>query len=130
MKKVALVCLLVVGCCVAMGATLKVANPFRNWDQAEKIVKAVGAFYKGCQNEEASIIIAELAIMDLAKKTNKDAIPYLEEALEEVEEHDGLRNFTRFLIANAYKEKGDTDKALKTLLSIIRVEDDNEEEDD
>jgi flagellar motor component MotA len=121
MKKVALICLVVMGCTVVMGATLKAANPFGNMDQVEKIVKAVAAFYKGCENEKASVVMAELAIVDLCKKHDRDAVPYLERALEEVEEP-GLRNFTKFLIANCHKENGDIDKALDRVFSVISEE--------
>lgn len=119
MKKVALICLIVLGCSIVMGATLKAANPFGDWDQLKKVVFAVGAFYKGCEDERASVVMAELAIVDLAKKNDKDALPYLQKALNELKEP-GVRNFTMFLIANCHKEKGDTDKALEQLLEIIK----------
>ena len=118
MKKFALICLMVMGCTVVMGATLKGGNPFGNMDQVEKIVKAVAAFYKGCESEKASVIMAELAIVDLAKKNEMNAVPRLEQALEELEEP-GLRNFTKFLIANCHKENGDIEAAMDVLQSVI-----------
>ncbi len=133
MKKLAVICLLVVFAGVAMGATFKAANPFGNMDQIEKIVKAVAAFYKGCESEKASVIMAELAIVDLAKKNDMNAIPRLEDALEELEEP-GLRNFTKFLIANCHKENGDVERAMDVLQSVITGEeyayDDGEEEEE
>jgi len=119
MKKFAVVCAVLLGCTVVMGATFSAGKMFGDMDKIEKIVKAVGAFYKGCESEEASVIMAELAIVDMSKKEKKDATPYLQKALEDMKEP-GLRNFTKFLIANCHKENGDTDKALEELLSIIK----------
>ena len=119
MKKAAVICLIVLGCAVAMGATCTAVRSFGDFDKAEKIVKAVAAFYKGCESREASVVMAELAMVDLAKKNDKDALPYLERALDEVREEEGLRNFTKFLIAYCHKERGDIDTAMETALSII-----------
>jgi hypothetical protein len=127
MKKVAVICVLILGCSVVMGASL-VSKPFADMDHVEKIVKAVAAFYKGCEDERASVIMAELAIVDLAKKNKKDAIPYLEKALEEIDEP-GLRNFTKFLIANCHKENGDVDKAMEQIMTVI-IEDYGQEEEE
>ena len=129
MKKFAMVCVLILGCSVVMGATFKAANPFGNMDQVEKIVKAVAAFYKGCESREASVVMSELAIVDLAKKHDRNAVPYLEKALEELgEDEEGLRNFTKFLIANCHKENGDIDAALDKVFSVISEEGLEEEE--
>ena len=129
MKKFAMVCVLILGCSVVMGATFKAANPFGNMDQIEKIVKAVAAFYKGCESREASVVMSELAIVDLAKKHDRNAVPYLEKALEELDEdEEGLRNFTKFLIANCHKENGDIDAALDKVFSVISEEGLEEEE--
>jgi len=119
MKKAAVICLIVIGCAVAMGATCAAVKPFGDFDKVQKIVKAVAAFYKGCESREASVVMAELAIVDLAKKNEKDALPYLQKALEEVKDEEGLRNFTTFLIANCHKERGDIDAAMETALSVI-----------
>jgi predicted negative regulator of RcsB-dependent stress response len=113
------ICLIVVGCAVAMGATCAAVKPFGDLDKARKIVKVVTAFYKGCESREASVVMAELAIVDLAKKNDKDALPYLQRALKEVKDETGLRNFTTFLIANCHKERGDVDAAMETALSVI-----------
>lgn len=127
MKKLALVCVVILGCSFVMGASL-MRNPFGNEEMVKKIVTAVAAFYKGCESEEASVIMAELAIVEMAKKNNKDAVPYLEKALEEVEEP-GLRNFTKFLIANCHKENGDIDKAMDQVMTVI-IEDYGKEEEE
>ena len=119
MKKAAVICLIVLGCAVAMGATCATMKPFGDLDKVQKIVKVVAAFYKGCESREASVVMAELAIVDLAKKNEKDPVPYLRRALKEVEDEDGLRNFTTFLIANCYKERGDIDAAMETAFSVI-----------
>jgi len=119
MKKVAVIGLIILGCAVAMGATCAVVKPFGDLDKVQKIVKVVAAFYKGCESREASVVMAELAIVDLAKKNEKDPLPYLQRALKEVKDEDGLRNFTTFLIANCHKEKGDIDAAMETAFSVI-----------
>jgi hypothetical protein len=134
MKKVAVICLIVLGCGIAMGATCAAVKPFGNFDHAQKIVKAVAAFYKGCESREASVVMAELAMVDLAKKNDKDALPYLERALDEVREEEGLRNFTKFLIAYCHRERGDIDAAMETALSVIeegeREIDDHDDEEE
>ncbi len=119
MKKAAVICLIVLGCAVAMGATCAAVKPFGDFDRAQKIVKAVAAFYKGCESREASVVMAELAIVELSKKNEKDALPYLQRALIEVKDEEGLRNFTTFLIANCHREKGDIDAAMETAFSVI-----------
>ena len=118
MKKVALICLAIFACTVVMGATFSAGKWMGKEGQVEKIVKAVAAFYKGCESEEASIVMAEIAIVELSKKEKKNPIPYLEKALEGLEKP-GLRNFTKFLIANCQKENGDIDKALDTIMTVI-----------
>jgi hypothetical protein len=119
MKKIALIGMFAVLCCVAMGATLKGGMPFGDLEQAKKIATAVGAFYKGCENEKASVIMAELAMVALAKENDKDAVPYLQASLEEIKEP-GLRNFTMFLMAHCHHEKGDIDKSFGQLLQIVK----------
>jgi hypothetical protein len=85
---------------------------------AEGMVKLVTAFYKGCQSQEASTIMAELSVCDMADKGQCDAIPELEANLARLK-NPALKNFTRFLISDQAKKKGDKDRQLAELRKIM-----------
>jgi hypothetical protein len=87
-------------------------------DEIEGIVKMVAAFYKGCENPEASTIMAELAVCDMADKGQCDAIPELEANLARLK-NPALKNFTRFLISDQAKKKGDKDRQLAELRKVM-----------
>jgi hypothetical protein len=83
----------------------------------EKIAKFIKGFYGACNNDEATVIIAELGIVDLGKKGHADAAAELEKILPNLKKQ-GLKNFTRFLIADSYKKKGEYAKSVEVLRQI------------
>jgi len=88
-------------------------------EQFDKIVHVVTKAYEGASNPESAIVMAELAIFDSGKKGMiEDAPARLEKALAQ-QTAQGIRNFTRFLIAGSYMEKKDAKRAADELSALI-----------
>jgi hypothetical protein len=118
MWKKILVVIIIIVLLLSVVAALKKRRRRSEFMEIERISKLVKKFYGACESSEAAIIMAELAIMDQGKKGHVDAEAELRIILKKVKSKP-LRNFTRFLIADYYKEKGQFDKMKAVLQEIV-----------